>query len=182
MTGKCSIPVTLNARNNLIVSEKQVAAVDVEDLVIVDTADALLVARKGSSQKVKEVVGELKNRGSELPNIHVTAHRPWGTYTILDESDGYKVKRIVVKPGRRLSLQKHYHRSEHWIVVSGTAKVTRGDEEFLVRANESTYIPMGELHRLENVGKIPLVMIEAQVGEYVGEDDIVRIDDDFLRA
>ncbi|WP_345985258.1 mannose-1-phosphate guanylyltransferase/mannose-6-phosphate isomerase [Sulfurimonas sp. HSL-1656] len=175
-------PVGINAKGNLIVSEKLVAAIDVDDLLIVDTADALLVSRKGSSQKVKEVVNLLKSRGSELPNIHVTAHRPWGTYTILDESDGYKVKRIVVKPGKRLSLQKHYHRSEHWIVVSGTATVTRGEEVFLVRANESTYIPMGELHRLENVGKIPLVMIEAQVGEYVGEDDIVRIEDDFKRV
>lgn len=175
-------PITDNARGNLIVSEKLVAAVDVSDLLIVDTADALLVSKKGSSQKVKSVVKALKARASELPNIHVTAHRPWGTYTILDESNGYKVKRIVVKPGKRLSLQKHYHRSEHWIVVSGTANVTRGENEYIVRANESTYIPMGEVHRLENVGKIPLIMIEAQVGEYVGEDDIVRISDDFKRV
>ena len=105
-----------------------------------------------------------------------------GTYTILDVSEGYKVKRIVVKPGKRLSLQKHHHRSEHWIVVSGTALVTRGTEEYSVRANESTYIPIGEVHRLENAGKIDLVMIEAQVGEYVGEDDIIRIEeDDFKR-
>lgn len=174
--------ITQNSKDNLIISEKLVATIDVDDLLIIDTADALLVSRKGSSQKVKEVVKTLKARNSELPNIHVTAHRPWGTYTILDESEGYKVKRIVVKPGKRLSLQKHYHRSEHWIVVSGTATVTRGEEEFLVRANESTYIPMGEIHRLENVGKINLVMIEAQVGEYVGEDDIVRISDDFKRV
>lgn len=171
-----------NSKDNLIISEKKVAAIDVDDLIVIDTADALLISRKGSSQKVKEVVAQLKASNSELPNIHVTAHRPWGTYTILDEAEGYKVKRIVVKPGKRLSLQKHYHRSEHWIVVSGTATVTRGTEEYLVRANESTYIPMGELHRLENVGKIPLVMIEAQVGEYVGEDDIVRISDDFKRV
>ncbi|MDA3946195.1 MAG: mannose-1-phosphate guanylyltransferase/mannose-6-phosphate isomerase [Helicobacteraceae bacterium] len=170
------------SNNNLIVSEKLVAAIDVDDLIIIDTADALLVTRKGSSQKVKEVVKMLKERNSELPNIHVTAHRPWGTYTILDEAESCKVKRIVVKPGKRLSLQKHHHRSEHWIIVSGTATVTRGTDEFLVRPNESTYIPMGELHRLENVGKIPLVMIEAQVGEYVGEDDIVRIEDDFKRT
>jgi mannose-1-phosphate guanylyltransferase len=170
------------SKNNLIISEKLVAAIDVDDLLIIDTPDALLVSRKGSSQKVKEVVRMLKERNSELPNIHVTAHRPWGTYTILDESTAYKVKRIVVKPGKRLSLQKHFHRSEHWIVVSGTATVTRGTDEYLVRPNESTYIPMGEIHRLENVGKIPLVMIEAQVGEYVGEDDIVRISDDFKRV
>ena len=173
--------ITQNSENNLIVSDKLVATIDVDDLIIIDTADALLVSKKGSSQKVKEVVKILKEKNSELPNIHVTAHRPWGTYTILDESEGYKVKRIVVKPGKRLSLQKHHHRSEHWIVVSGTALVTMGTEEYPVRANESTYIPMGEVHRLENVGKIDLVMIEAQVGEYVGEDDIVRLEDDFKR-
>ena len=151
-------------------------------MIIVDTSDALLISKKGNSQKVKEVVKKLKEQGSDLTNTHQTAHRPWGTYTILDENDGYKVKRIVVKPGKRLSLQKHFHRSEHWVVVSGTAKVTKGKEEFLVHANESTYIPMGEIHRLENIDKIPLVMIEAQVGEYLGEDDIIRIDDDFKRG
>jgi len=173
--------ININASNNLILSSKHVAAIDIENLIIIDTPDALLVSKKGSSQKVKEVVKLLKEKNSELPNIHVTAHRPWGTYTILDESEGYKVKRIVVKPGKRLSLQKHYHRSEHWVVVSGTAMVTRGTDEYIVKANESTYIPMGEVHRLENIGKIPLVMIEAQVGEYVGEDDIVRFEDDFKR-
>ncbi|MGB6018827.1 MAG: mannose-1-phosphate guanylyltransferase/mannose-6-phosphate isomerase [Sulfurimonadaceae bacterium] len=174
--------ITDNSHNNLIISEKLVAAIDVDDLLIVDTVDTLLISKKGSSQKVKDVVKILKERNSELPNIHATAHRPWGTYTILDELDNYKVKRIVVKPGKRLSLQKHFHRSEHWIVVSGTATVTRGDNEYLVCANESTYIPMGEVHRLENIGKIPLVMIEAQVGEYLGEDDIIRISDDFKRV
>jgi len=176
-----AVPVVQGSGNNLVVSDKLVALVDVDDLIVVDTADALLVSRKGSSQKVRNVVKRLREQGSGLPDIHVTAHRPWGAYTVLDESGGYKVKRIVVKPGKRLSLQKHFHRSEHWIVVSGTALVTKGGEEFLVRANESTYIPMGEIHRLENVGKIPLVMIEAQVGEYVGEDDIVRIEDDYAR-
>ena len=176
-----TMPMIQNAKNNLIISEKQVALIDVDDLLIVDTADALLISKKGKSQKVKEVVNQLKARHSELPNIHVTAHRPWGTYTILDESKGYKVKRIVVKPGKRLSLQKHHHRSEHWIVVSGTALVTRGEKTYTINANESTYIPIGEVHRLENVGKIPLIMIEAQVGEYVGEDDIVRLEDDFKR-
>jgi mannose-1-phosphate guanylyltransferase len=173
--------ISIDASNNFILSPKKVAAIDVEDLIIIDTADALLVSKKGSSQKVKEVVKKLKEENSDLPNIHVTVHRPWGTYTILDESANYKVKRIIVKPGKRLSLQKHHHRSEHWIVVSGTAIVTRGTETYTVNANESTYIPIGEVHRLENVGKIPLVMIEAQVGEYVGEDDIVRIEDDFKR-
>ena len=174
--------ISIDSSNNLILSPKQVATIDVDDLIIVDTADALLVSKKGSSQKVREVVKRLKEKKSELPNIHVTAHRPWGTYTILDESEGYKVKRIVVKSGKRLSLQKHHHRSEHWVIVSGTAMVTRGTDEYSVKANESTYIPMGEVHRLENIGKIPLVMIEAQVGEYVGEDDIVRLSDDYQRS
>lgn len=176
--------IAIDSKNNLILSseqERMIATIDIDDLLIVDTADALLVSKKGSSQKVKEVVKQLKNANNELHNIHMTAHRPWGTYTILEESDQYKIKRIVVKPGKRLSLQKHFHRNEHWIVVSGTATVTLGEKIKLVRANESTYIPMGTLHRLENAGKIDLVLIEAQVGEYLGEDDIVRVDDDYQR-
>lgn len=173
----------IDARNNFVISsERTIAAVDVEDLIIVDTPDALLISQKGSSQKVKEVVARLKSSGSELHHIHLTAHRPWGTYTVLEDTPGYKIKRIVVKPGKRLSLQKHYHRSEHWIVVSGTAVVTVGDKEILVRPNESTYIPMGTAHRLENPGKIDLILIEAQAGEYTGEDDIVRLQDDFKRC
>lgn len=175
-------PIAVDARNNLLLSEDRlIAAVDVEDLIVVDTPDALLVTKKGSSQKVREVVKELKSGDGELHEIHQTAHRPWGTYSVLEGNRGYKIKRIVVKPGKRLSLQKHFHRSEHWIVVSGTAKVTLGDEETLVRANESTYIPMGQLHRLENPGKIDLVLIEVQVGQYLGEDDIVRVEDDYRR-
>jgi len=173
--------INIDADNNFILSSKQVVSIDIEDLIIIDTADALLVSKKGSSQKVKKAVTLLKEQNSDLPDTHLTVHRPWGTYTILDESDGYKVKRIVVKPGKRLSLQKHYHRSEHWVVVSGTAIVTKGTDIYTVNANESTYIPIGEIHRLENAGKIPLIMIEAQVGEYVGEDDIVRFEDDFKR-
>ncbi|MEA1916784.1 MAG: mannose-1-phosphate guanylyltransferase/mannose-6-phosphate isomerase [Campylobacterota bacterium] len=167
--------------NNFIISSKRTELIDVEDLIVVDTDDALLISKKGSTQKVKDVVAKLKKESSHLPNIHIEAHRPWGTYKILEDSDGYKIKKIVVKPGKRLSLQKHYHRNEHWIVVSGTATVTVGKETTLVRPNESTYIKMGEIHRLENGGKIPLVIIEAQVGEYTGEDDIVRIEDDFKR-
>ncbi len=174
--------IAVNSKNNLIISDKMVAAVDLEDMIIVHTDDALLISKKGSSQKVKQVVQKLKEKGSSLPQIHITAHRPWGTYTILEDTPGYKIKRIVVKPKKRLSLQKHFHRSEHWIVVSGTAMVTVGEKSFLVRPNESTYIKMGEIHRLENPGKINLVLIEAQVGEYTGEDDIVRIDDDFKRS
>ena len=174
--------ISIDSKNNLVYGEERIiATVDVEDLIIIDTGDALLVSKKGSSQKVKKVVEKLKNIGSELHNIHLTGHRPWGTYTVLEESNGYKIKRIEVKPGSRLSLQKHFHRNEHWIVVSGTATVTVGNEKKYVRPNESTYIKMGELHRLENEGKIPVVLIEAQVGEYTGEDDIVRISDDFKR-
>ena len=173
--------VSIDSKNNLVYGEhRKIAAVDIEDLIIVDTGDALLISKKGSSQKVKKIVEEVR-KNSELHNIHLTAHRPWGTYTILEDTPGYKIKRIEVKPGCRLSLQKHFHRSEHWIVISGTATVTIGDETKLVRPNESTYIKMGEVHRLENEGKIPVVLIEAQVGEYTGEDDIVRIEDDFDR-
>jgi mannose-1-phosphate guanylyltransferase len=172
--------INIDSKNNLIYgNERKIATIDIEDLIIVDTPDALLISKKGSSQKVKNVVAKLKEQKSELTNIHLTGHRPWGTYTILEDSKGYKIKRIEVKPGKRLSLQKHFHRNEHWIVVSGTATVTVGDETKLIRPNESTYIKMGEVHRLSNEGKIPVVLIEAQVGEYTGEDDIIRIDDDF---
>lgn len=167
--------------NNFIISDKTVSLIDVENLIIVDTDDALLISKKGSSQKVKEIVKDHKKNNPDLTHLHKTTHRPWGTYTILEESNGYKIKRIIVKPGKRLSLQKHFHRNEHWIVLNGTATVTVGTETFVVRPNESTYIKAGEIHRLANLGKIPLIIIEAQVGEYTGEDDIVRIEDDFKR-
>lgn len=173
--------IAIDSRQNLIYASKCVATIDIENMIVVDTPDALLVCRRASSQKVKDVVARLKKSGSQLHHIHLTAHRPWGTYTVLEESPGYKIKRIVVKPGKRLSLQKHLHRSEHWIVVSGTATVTVGCDTYLVRPNESTYIKMGEVHRLENAGKIDLVLIEAQVGAYTGEDDIIRLDDDHGR-
>ena len=174
--------ISIDSKNNLVYgSERKIATVDIEDLIIIDSGDALLISKKGSSQKVKKVVEKLKESNSQLHNIHLTGYRPWGSYTVLEESNGYKIKRIEVNPGKRLSLQKHFHRSEHWIVVSGTATVTVGDEKRLVRPNESTYIKAGELHRLENEGKIPVVLIEAQVGEYTGEDDIVRVEDDFER-
>lgn len=173
--------ISVDSKNNLVYgTNRYIATVDMEDFIIVDTGDAVLVSKKGSSQKVKEVVAELK-KTTELHNIHLTGHRPWGTYTVLEESSGYKIKKIVVKPGKRLSLQKHYHRNEHWIVLSGTATVTVGDSTKIIRPNESTYIKMGEIHRLANNGVIPVVLIEAQVGEYTGEDDIVRLDDDFKR-
>ena len=174
--------IAIDSKNNLVYGvERKIATVDIEDLIIIDTGDALLISKKGSSQKVKKVVEKLKESNSQLHNIHLTGYRPWGSYTVLEESNGYKIKKIEVNPGKRLSLQKHFHRSEHWIVVSGTATVTVGDEKRLVRPNESTYIKAGELHRLENEGKIPVVLIEAQVGEYTGEDDIVRVEDDYQR-
>ena len=172
--------ISLNSKNNLIInSDRIIATIDVDDLNIIDTRDALLICKKGSSQKVKQVVELLKD--NDLIHSHVTTHRPWGSYTVLENESDYKIKRIVVRPGKRLSLQKHYHRNEHWIVVSGTATVTVGERNFLLRENESTFIKMGEIHRLENEGKIPVVLIEAQVGSYTGEDDIVRIEDDFNR-
>ncbi len=174
--------ISIDSKNNLIYSSKRkIATVDVKDLLIIDTNDALLVSKKGSSQKVKQVVQRLKEDNSDLHNVHVKAHRPWGTYMVLEDTDGYKIKKIVVKPHKRLSLQKHFHRNEHWIVVSGCATVTIDDKKFILNPNESTYIKAGQVHRLENEGKLPLVLIEAQVGEYTGEDDIVRIEDDFKR-
>ncbi|ADV46669.1 mannose-1-phosphate guanylyltransferase/mannose-6-phosphate isomerase [Nitratifractor salsuginis] len=173
--------VSIDSKNNLIYgNERKIATIDIEDTIVVDTGDALLISKKGSSQKVKKVVEEIR-KDSELHHIHLTGHRPWGTYTILEEAEGYKIKRIVVKPGKRLSLQKHHHRNEHWIVISGTATVTIGEETKILRPNESTYIKMGEVHRLANDGIIPVVLIEVQVGEYTGEDDIIRIEDDFRR-
>ncbi len=175
--------VLLNAKNNLIIgSQRTVVLIDIEDLMVIDSEDALLIAPKGSGQKIKTVVETLKQQGSDLPQIHRTAHRPWGTYTVLESEEKYKIKRIVVKPGKTLSLQKHLHRSEHWVVVSGTATVTVGEEVAMVRPNESTYIPIGEKHRLANEGRLDLVLIEAQVGEYTGEDDIIRFEDHYGRV
>ena len=172
-----------NSKKNLFYasSKRVICAIDIENLIVVDSEDALLIMKKDSSQKVKNIVNKLKEEGSELVNYHKTVYRPWGHFSVLEEEDGYKIKRIVVKPGKRLSLQKHYHRSEHWIVVSGTAIIINGDKEILVRENESTYIPIGQEHRLSNPGKIDLVLIEAQVGRYLKEDDIIRIEDDFKR-
>jgi len=161
--------------------DKVIATIGLEDFIVVDTKDAILITKKNQTQKVKEIVNQIKTTHYQLLTTHSLVHRPWGTYETLIDDNGYKIKRIIVKPQKRLSLQKHFHRNEHWIVVSGTAKVTVGKEEYLVRPNESTYIKMGEEHRLENPGKIPVVLIEAQVGQYTGEDDIIRISDDYKR-
>jgi mannose-1-phosphate guanylyltransferase len=174
--------IHLGSKNNLVIGGKRlISTIDVEDMIIVDTTDAIVVAKKGSTQKVKELVGEVKKRNAEMTNVHTTAHRPWGTYTILEETAGYKVKQITVRSGAKLSLQYHHHRSEHWIVVSGTATVTIQDKTFELKANESTYIPKEAQHRLANFGQEDLVLIEAQVGTYLGEDDIVRLQDDYKR-
>ncbi|CCG42901.1 Mannose-1-phosphate guanylyltransferase [Magnetospirillum molischianum DSM 120] len=154
----------------------------VEDLIVVDTPDAVLITHKDRTQDVKRLFTELKRRNHESHKMHLTVHRPWGTYTVLDEGERHKIKRITVKPGARLSLQAHHHRSEHWIVVAGMAKVTNGDKEMLVGPNQSTYIPAGCLHRLENPGILDLSMIEVQSGDYLGEDDIVRYEDLYGRC
>lgn len=169
--------------NCYIQSNKRViGAVGIDNLIIVDTPDALLIADKSRAQDVKHLYAALKARGDEAHKYHLTAHRPWGTYTVLEEDPAYKIKRIEVKPGASLSLQMHHHRSEHWIVVSGMAKVVNGEREFFVNTNESTYIPAGHMHRLENPGLLNLVMIEVQSGQYLGEDDIVRFNDNYGRA
>jgi mannose-1-phosphate guanylyltransferase/mannose-6-phosphate isomerase len=163
-------------------NKRVVGAVGIQNLVIVDTPDALLVADKSRAQDVKHLYAQLKARGHEAHKHHLTMHRPWGTYTVLEEGANFKIKRIVVKPGESLSLQMHHHRSEHWIVVRGMARVVNGEHELFVNTNESTYIPAGHKHRLENPGVLDLVMIEVQSGEYLGEDDIVRFEDVYGRC
>ncbi len=162
--------------------DRVVSAVGVSNLIIVDTPDALLVVDRSRVQDVKQVVAELKARAHDAYKMHRMMHRPWGTYTVIEEGARFKIKRIEVKPGASLSLQMHYHRSEHWIVVSGVAKVVNGERNFMVGTNESTFIPAGHRHRLENPGVVDLVMIEVQSGEYLGEDDIVRFEDHYGRA
>jgi mannose-1-phosphate guanylyltransferase / mannose-6-phosphate isomerase len=168
--------------NSLLWSDSGVlATAGLENVVVIQTADATLICDRSRTEEIKSLVARVKHHKPELAEIHQTAHRPWGTYTVLEEGNNFKIKRIVVKPGNRLSLQMHHHRSEHWVVVSGMARVTNGDEEFFVAPNESTFIPAGCQHRLENPGVLDLVMIEVQSGDYVGEDDIVRFDDQYGR-
>jgi len=175
--------IAVDCKNSLIRAEKRlVAAIGVEDLCVVETADAILISKSDQTQRVREVVDTLQHRGASEHVCHVKVNRPWGSYTVLEGGrDGFKLKRIEVAPGARLSLQSHSHRSEHWVVVSGTATVTNGEEVITVNKNQSTYIPMGTKHRLENRGKIPLHIVEIQVGEYLGEDDIQRYEDNYGR-
>ncbi|MEJ2496605.1 MAG: mannose-1-phosphate guanylyltransferase/mannose-6-phosphate isomerase [Sulfurovaceae bacterium] len=173
--------ISIDSHNNLIYgNERKIATIDIEDMIIVDTLDALLVSKKGSGQKVKEIVKEVK-KDTQLHNAHLTGYRPWGSYTILEDKEGYKIKKIEVKPGKRLSLQSHKFRNEHWVVVSGKATITLNNDIFILNENESTYIKAGAKHRLANETDKILVIIESQVGSYTGEDDIVRYDDDFKR-
>jgi len=175
--------ISRNSRNNYVVAEeKLVAVIGVDNLVVVDTKDAILVANKDQVQEVKAIVAELKAQGRTEHIQHRVVHRPWGKYDSIDNGERHQVKHITVKPGAKLSLQKHHHRAEHWVVVSGTAQVTNGDKTFLVGENESTYIPIGVVHSLANPGKIPLELIEVQSGSYLGEDDIVRLEDVYGRV
>ena len=176
--------LALDTKRTIVMGEgkRLISTVGLKDLIVIDTPDALLIARRGQAQRVKEVVEQLKERHRKEVVEHMTTYRPWGSYTVLEEDTRYKIKRIVVKPGHKLSHQLHYHRSEHWIIVKGTAKVTLGRTTTLVHENESTYVPKSTMHRLENPGKVPLEMIEVQNGEYVGEDDIVRYDDIYGRG
>jgi mannose-1-phosphate guanylyltransferase/mannose-6-phosphate isomerase len=175
--------VMLHEVSNCYIQSKQriVGAVGIDNLIVIDTPDAVLVADRSRAQDVKHLYARLKAEGHETHKLHTTVHRPWGTYTVLEEGSRFKIKRIVVKPAASLSLQMHHHRSEHWIVVSGMAKVVNGEQELFINTDESTYIPAGHKHRLENPGVVDLVMIEVQSGEYLGEDDIVRFDDVYGR-
>jgi mannose-1-phosphate guanylyltransferase/mannose-6-phosphate isomerase len=174
--------VNVETNNCLVLAKKKlVSTIGLNDLIVVETDDALLISKKGVSQGVKKLVELLNHKKTKEATEHSVSFRPWGSFNVLEEDSRYKIKKIVVQPGQRLSLQLHYHRSEHWIVVKGTAKITVGSNETLIHENESIYIPKSECHRMENPGKVPLEIIEVQVGEYVGEDDIVRFQDDYSR-
>ncbi|GAB2555799.1 mannose-1-phosphate guanylyltransferase/mannose-6-phosphate isomerase [Rhodanobacter koreensis] len=176
--------LSIDTRNSLLRSHDRhlVATVGIDDLIVVTTPDATLVAHRDAAQDVKRIVDQLKASGRSEHSLHRVVHRPWGSYDSLEAGSRFQVKRIVVKPGASLSLQKHHHRAEHWIVVSGTAEVTCDDKIFLLGENQSTYIPLGSVHRLRNPGKVSLELIEVQSGSYLGEDDIVRFDDVYGRA
>lgn len=173
---------TFETTNSLVFSEKRlVATMGIDNMVVVETKDALLVARKDFSQKIKTLVETLQKEGKQEALEHLTTFRPWGAYTVLEEQERYKIKKIEVQPKQKLSLQLHYHRSEHWVVVKGSAKVTIGDRETLVHEGESIFVPKAAVHRVENPGKVVLEIIEVQVGEYLGEDDIIRLEDSYGR-
>jgi mannose-1-phosphate guanylyltransferase/mannose-6-phosphate isomerase len=174
--------LSTNSTNTLVIANHRlVSTVGVSDLIVIETADAVLVANKDQSQDVKAIVSQLEESKREEKNLHRKVHRPWGWYDSVDEGERFKVKRIQVKPGASLSLQMHHHRAEHWIVVKGTAEITNGDQVITLTENQSTYIPQGQKHRLTNPGTTPLEIIEVQSGSYLGEDDIVRFNDQYGR-
>ena len=170
-----------SSNSYLKTDDKLIVGIGIDNLVVVSTKDALLVSHKNSVQNVKKIVDQLKLAERKEAEHHREVYRPWGKYDSIDEGPGYQVKRITVKPGAKLSVQMHNFRAEHWVVVSGNAKVTNGDNTFLLAENESTYIPLGAIHALENPGKVPLEIIEIQSGSYLGEDDIVRFEDRYGR-
>ncbi|HEY3425978.1 MAG TPA: mannose-1-phosphate guanylyltransferase/mannose-6-phosphate isomerase, partial [Negativicutes bacterium] len=175
--------IPLECSNTLILGHSRlIAGIGLEDILVVETDDVIVVAKKGESHKVKSLVCQLKAKGRVEADEHTTVYRPWGFYTVLGFGPGYKMKKIVVNPGEILSLQMHYHRSEHWIIIGGTAKVTIGDTEQMVHENESIFVPQTTKHRVENPGKLPLQIIEVQNGSYLGEDDIVRFNDRYGRV
>ena len=175
-------PLLIDVTNSYVhKSNRTIGMVGVDNLIIVDTPDALLIANKDRGQDVKQIVSKLKADGNEKLKFHPEVHRPWGIYTVLEDSTNHKIKRIEVKPGGSISLQLHHHRNEHWIVVSGVAEVINNGESYLLNQNESTYILAGHKHRLSNPGVVMLIMIEVQTGDYLGEDDIMRFEDKYGR-
>jgi mannose-1-phosphate guanylyltransferase/mannose-6-phosphate isomerase len=173
--------VGIDSSRNLVISSRLVTTIGVNDFAIIETKDAILIAPRSRAQEVKKIVEHLRGRQDERAEVHTTVHRPWGSYSRLEDGQFYSIKRITVPPQKRLSLQMHHHRSEHWVVVTGTAKVTIDGKEFLLNKGESTFVPIGSMHRLENPGLVPLEIIEVQIGDYIGEDDILRFDDDYGR-
>ncbi len=173
----------IRASSNTLVhaTSRLVGVVGMDNVIVIETPDAVLVADRSRSQEVKQIVGQLQSAKRSEHTLHRQVHRPWGWYDSIDSGPRFQVKRIMVKPGASLSLQKHHHRAEHWIVVSGTAEVTNGDQVLILTENQSTYIPLGQIHRLANPGKVPLEIIEVQSGSYLGEDDIVRYEDTYGR-
>jgi len=174
--------IGIDSRRNLVISSRLVTTIGVNDFAIIETKDAILITPRNRAHEVKKIVQHLREKDDGRAEVHTTVHRPWGSYSRLEDGQFYSIKRITVPPQKRLSLQMHHHRSEHWVVVTGTAKVIIDGKEHLLRKGESTFVPIGSMHRLENPGLVPLEMIEVQIGDYIGEDDIVRVDDDYGRV
>jgi mannose-1-phosphate guanylyltransferase/mannose-6-phosphate isomerase len=173
--------IGLDSSGNLVIGDRMVITVGIHDTAIIDSGDITFIAPRERTEEAKQAVAILKQRGDPRVDSHLTEYRPWGSYTRLEDGPSYRIKRITVPPGRRLSLQMHHHRSEHWVVVHGTAKVHIDGQDQLLRKGESTFVPIGAVHRLENPGLVPLEIIEVQIGEYIGEDDIIRYQDDYHR-